>query len=154
MRLLLIVMAVLFAGFAAVGAQMFFKNRKTPANLGVKNGRLAPMPGSPNAVSSQTDVKDKIVAPFPFKEENLAASKAAVKKILKRYGGIEIKTETDDYIHAVSTTGTMKFRDDLEFYFDARDKVVHFRSASRVGYSDMGLNKQRYRSLVDLYRKV
>ena len=59
--------------------------------------------------------------------------------------------EEQKYFHAVSTTITMKYHDDLEFYFDEQAGLVHFRSASRVGYSDRGLNRERYNRLIDLY---
>lgn len=57
-----------------------------------------------------------------------------------------IKDEKN-YIHAVFKTGGMKFKDDAEFYFDERNKLIHFRSASRVGYSDIGLNRKRYNKI-------
>jgi uncharacterized protein (DUF1499 family) len=133
-----------------VSLQMFFKNKKIPENIGVREGKLAPVPSSPNAVSSQTDVREKHVAPLPFKG-GLKISKAALKAVLEQYGGVEIISESDHYIHAVSTTRWMKFKDDLEFYFDSDEEKIHFRSASRVGYSDLGLNRKRYQRLRELY---
>ncbi len=131
-------------------AVFFYKNLKTPENLGVSNGELAPLPSSPNAVSSQTNMEDKKVAPFPFKK-TLEETKIAIKKALQAYGGIDIVKEQSNYIHAVSTTPLLHFNDDLEFYFDENARCVQFRSASRTGYSDMGLNKKRYEHLMDLY---
>jgi uncharacterized protein (DUF1499 family) len=48
----------------------------------------------------------------------------------------------------------MRFHDDLEFYFDDENKFVHFRSSSRIGYSDMGLNRARYKSLMESYKSL
>ncbi len=45
----------------------------------------------------------------------------------------------------------MRFKDDLEFLFDEKEKLVHFRSESRLGHSDLGLNRKRYNELVNLY---
>ena len=146
MKVLLLI-PVLIAGIAI---SMVVKNAKAPSNLGVTNGRLAPVPKTPNAVSSQTDDPKKRVAPFPFKG-NLNATKARIKEILQAYGNKEIRSETVDYIHAVNTSPTMKFKDDLEFYFVEKEGIVHFRSASRTGYSDLGLNRERYNRLVELY---
>ena len=56
-----------------------------------------------------------------------------------------------DYIYAISTTRRMKFKDDLEFFFDEQAELIHFRSASRVGYSDRGLNRDRYNELSKRY---
>jgi uncharacterized protein (DUF1499 family) len=130
---------------------MIVKNMRIPSNLGVNQGKLAPMPKSPNAVSSQSEDPEKKVEPFPFKG-TLNESKEQIKKALEAYGNVRIVTEEEQYIHAVCTTGTMKYHDDLEFYFNEKESVIHFRSASRVGYSDMGLNRERYERLSELLR--
>ena len=150
MRVLIIVLAILFLLVLAMAISMALQNSRIPSNIGVKQGVLAPLPSSPNAVSSQTDDPEKRVDPFPFKG-SLAETKDAIKQALSAYGDIEIKEEGPDYIHAVSTTARMKYNDDLEFYFDQENRLVHFRSASRVGYSDMGLNRERYEKLLELY---
>jgi uncharacterized protein (DUF1499 family) len=41
----------------------------------------------------------------------------------------------------------MRFVDDVEFLFDDTNKKIHVRSASRVGYSDMGVNRKRVEEL-------
>ena len=146
MKIIYLILVVI----AVVILFMAIKNMKTPAGLGMLDGRLMPLPKSPNAVSSQTEDMNKKVDPLPFKD-SLNQTKESIKNALHSYGGIEIVNETTDYIHAVSTTGRMKFNDDLEFYFDHKAGLVHFRSASRVGYSDMGVNKERYNRLKSLY---
>ena len=128
---------------------MVVKNMITPSNLGVNQGKLAEMPKSPNAVSSQSDDPEKKVAPIPFKGD-LNDSKEWIKQALEAYGNIRIVREEGNYIHAVSTTSKMKYHDDLEFYFDEESTLIHYRSASRIGYSDMGLNRERYESLLEL----
>jgi uncharacterized protein (DUF1499 family) len=131
---------------------MAVKNARTPQGLGVNEGQLAALPGTPNAVSSQTGDTEKRVDPFPFKGD-IKETKRMIKQALQDYGNIEIEAETDSYIHAVSTTRKMKYHDDLEFYFDEKDQVVHFRSASRVGKSDLGLNSDRYNHLMESYKQ-
>lgn len=143
----LTIVAVIFVMLVAYGA---FKNMRVPEGLGVSDGRLAPVPSSPNAVSSQTDEVKKKVAPLAFKL-SLAESVAAIDKALKEYGNIKIIKRDAHYIHAVATTGIMRFNDDLEFYFDEASQMIHFRSASRLGYSDMGLNRKRYERIAELY---
>ena len=150
MRILLIVLIVIVVLIGGVSIMMIVKNQKTPENLGVTSGKLAPVPSSPNAVSSQTDIEEKRVDPLPFKSD-LDSSKAAVLKALGEYGDIEVMSDSKNYIYAVHTTKTMRYRDDLEFYFDEGEQVVHFRSASRVGYSDRGLNRERYNKLAEIY---
>ena len=126
------------------------KNNAVPTTLGVKEGALAPLPDSPNAVSSQTDQADKRVEPFPY-SGTLDQTKALVKKAAADFGGARILTEEPDYLHMVFTVPFIPFKDDVEFFFSERDRVVHYRSASRVGYSDLGVNRKRYERLRNLY---
>lgn len=131
---------------------MVVKNNLTPKNLGVNNGKLSKMPNKPNAVSSQTDDKDKKVEVLEFKE-NLEDSKEHVIMAIKTYGNAKIIKNENNYIYAVFTTGKMKYHADVEFYFDESEKLIQFRSASRIGYSDMGLNRERYNKLIEVYNK-
>ncbi|MFT7527048.1 MAG: hypothetical protein ACI9LY_002200, partial [Arenicella sp.] len=66
-------------------------------------------------------------------------------------GGNAIENETDSYVYSVFTTRLMRFKDDVEFYIDEAHQLVHFRSASRVGHSDLGANRKRYQSFKELY---
>ena len=149
MKVILIASAIVVTIIAVV-IFMLWKNTTIPSGLGVRNEKMAPLPTTPNAVSSQTADEEKKVTPFPFKGD-IQQTKEAIKQALLAYKNIEIYAEDQNYIHAISTTGTMKYHDDLEFYFDEQAGLVHFRSASRVGYSDMGLNRERYNRLKDLY---
>ncbi len=129
------------------------KNSAVPPNLGVKDGMLAPLPDSPNAVSSQTDQVDKRVEPFPYSGD-LAQTKSLVKKATAEFGGAQILVEKPDYLHLVFTVSLIPFKDDVEFFFSEKDRVVHYRSASRVGYSDLGVNRKRYERLRNLYEQA
>lgn len=149
MKILLVILVVILIA----GLQMFIKNSVTPKNLGVENDMLAPVPKSPNAVSSQSTLDDYYVEPLPMKADVLL-TKIALLRAVEIYGNSEVIIEEDHYIHIVFTTPRMKFRDDLELYIDEVLGVVHYRSASRVGYSDMGLNRQRYDDIVKLYEGI
>ena len=131
---------------------MLVKNNIVPKNIGVENGKLAQIPNKPNAVSSQTDEEDKKVEALEFKV-NLEDSKEKLLKSIQDYGNAKIIKNEKNYIYAIFTTGKMKYHDDVEFYFDENAKLIHFRSASRIGYSDMGLNRERYNKLRELYYK-
>lgn len=136
---------------AANFGRIYWQNSQVPT-LGVTDGKLAPISKKPNNVSTQTDVDEKRVTPWPFKgsqEETMAAIKAAVNT----YGGATVQTETADYLYVIFTTSLMKYHDDAEFWLDAENQVVHFRSASRAGYSDMGLNRKRFDALTELYNQ-
>jgi uncharacterized protein (DUF1499 family) len=55
----------------------------------------------------------------------------------------KVITDTGDYIHAEFTSRLFRFVDDVEFSFDDTNKLINFRSASRKGYSDLGVNRKR-----------
>ncbi len=140
---------ILVAGLIAF---MVYKNNVTPSYLGLHNGQFSPVPSSPNAVSSQTDIEEKQVEPLPF--TSIVDAKKNVKRTLAQLSGNRIETEKSNYIHIVFTTETMKYHDDVELYFDEKAKLIHYRSQSRVGYSDRGLNKQRYQQFSELYTQL
>ena len=118
--------------------------------LGVTNGNLANLPNSPNAVSSQTSQAAKQVNALPLKA-SVEQTKASVINCLAKMGGNQIAAQTDDYIHTVFSS-IFGFKDDAKFYIDAAAGQLHFRSASRVGYSDMGANLKRYKAFSELYQ--
>jgi uncharacterized protein (DUF1499 family) len=150
MNLFLKILGVIIVLILLMVVKMIVDNNKTPKTIGVNNGKLAAMPNSPNAVSSQATEKEKKVEPLEFKGD-IDESKEAILEIIKSMGNVNIIENKEDYIYAVFTTEKMKYKDDVEFYFDKKSKVIHFRSASRVGYSDMGLNKQRYEDIKKVY---
>ena len=133
-------------------AYMIIKNNSAP-ELGHDNGRLKELSNKPNGVSTQTSQSEKKVMPIPFKED-LETTKAAIIEASKAFGTFEIVEESETYIRMVFITGTMKYKDDVEFYFDTENSQVEYRSQSRVGYSDMGLNKDRYKAIVNKYESM
>ncbi|MAT95807.1 MAG: hypothetical protein CL608_01470 [Anaerolineaceae bacterium] len=113
-----------------------------PDNLGVENGRLAPCPSSPNCVSTQATDEEHGIAPIAYAGETSAAH-ATILAILQADPQFTIITNTPTYIHAEARSSLWKFIDDVEFFFDEADSLIHFRSAARLGYGDAGVNRQR-----------
>ena len=146
-KILLAILMLIAVAFSAI----YFQNSRAP-ELGVVSGKLMELGSRPNSVASQTADEQKRVLPLAMKESAEATHKA-IKAAIKQYGGAEIITETSDYIYAVFTTPLMKYHDDVEFYIDSIAQQVHFRSSSRAGYSDRGLNRQRYEALAMSYEK-
>ena len=110
------------------------KSQKGKAK-GVVNGYLAEPSSAPNCVSSEIDVQpEKKVAP-------LNGSLAEIKTAIIATGGT-ITSETDSYLSATYMSKLFKFIDDVEIRHD-KDNIWHIRSASRVGYSDRGVNHKR-----------
>ncbi|NIB41636.1 DUF1499 domain-containing protein [Pseudomaricurvus alkylphenolicus] len=132
------------------GCSLLAQNLTAPSHLGHQNGQLAPMPDKPNAVSTQTDQTDKRVEPLPARGSR-EATMVAVVAVLEAMGGNEIQRQDGPYLYSVFTTPVMRYRDDVEFYIDEANGVLHFRSQSRAGYSDMGVNRKRYEQFRELY---
>jgi uncharacterized protein (DUF1499 family) len=113
-----------------------------PKNVGVVNGRLQPCPGKPNCVCScDTDPRHRI-APLSF----TGPWEAARDRLLSVVQGMpRTRVVADDgpYLWIECTSLICRFVDDLEFLFDPAAGVIHVRSASRVGRSDLGVNRQR-----------
>jgi uncharacterized protein (DUF1499 family) len=119
---------------------------KRPRHLGVDNGRLTPPPRKPNCVSSQAEPGDTVhyVTPLSFKGD----AKAALKKLAQIIDDMprtQIIESKATYLYAEFSTPLLGFTDDVEFYCDG--KVIHVRSASRLGYSDLGANRKRIEAI-------
>jgi uncharacterized protein (DUF1499 family) len=123
----------------ALGVMSCASQNKRPPGLTAE--RLAPCPGSPNCVSSEEATGTSRVDPLVFTAPPEQAW-ASLKRALQHMGG-SIEQEEGDYLWATFKTRTFRFVDDVEFRLDAAGQQIQLRSASRVGYSDMGLNRKR-----------
>ncbi|NJL03161.1 MAG: DUF1499 domain-containing protein [Spirulinaceae cyanobacterium SM2_1_0] len=121
---------------------------KRPTNLGVKNGKLKACPGTPNCVNSQSQDSQAKIAPLP------AAPLADLRKVVEAMERTKIIKMTDNYLYAEFKSKLMGFIDDVEFYLDPAAKVIHVRSASRLGQSDLGANRQRVEMIREQLREM
>ncbi|TFE02939.1 DUF1499 domain-containing protein [Jeotgalibacillus salarius] len=119
-------------------------------NERLKNGQLLPLSDKPNNVSTQTDDSEKRLEPLPYRGSR-DESKQRLKSILESMDKIVIKNENENMIYAIETSSFFKFKDDVDFLFSDDEQVIHYRSASRVGHSDFGVNKKRMKTIRDLY---
>lgn len=132
-----------------------------PSNIGKKvtdtTGRsqttLAPCPDKPNCITSYIHNKDRDhYLPALRTKEFTSKVRAKLLEHLKQESRVKIIKSTESYIHAEYTSLVFRFVDDLELYF-AQEGVIHFRSAARTGYSDLGVNKRRVQALGKLIKK-
>ena len=114
--------------------------------LGVTEGKLSPCPESPNCVSSQSSDPSHFVEPLAYSDTQPTA-KMRLVKIIQSMPRSQIISTTDNYIHVEFTSLIFRFVDDVEFLFDGEQKLIHVRSASRVGYSDLGANRNRVEAI-------
>jgi uncharacterized protein (DUF1499 family) len=117
---------------------------KRPANLGVKDGRLAPCKPTPNCVSSQADPADRehYIAPIAFR-----GPMRALRQAVEAMPRATVISANGNYLYAEYRTRLMRYVDDVELYYDAPAGLVHVRSASRLGRRDFGVNRRRIEEL-------
>ncbi len=111
-----------------------------PNNLGVRDGRLTECPGSPNCVSSQAVGERHRMAPLVFSDDPAQAF-ARLKQMLDRREDTTIIEERPGYLRVEFRTTL--FVDDGEFLLEGEHRLIQVRSASRLGYSDLGKNRSR-----------
>ena len=136
-------LAVLFVGCAG----------SRPARLGVTEGKFIPCPDSPNCVSSQSPDQSHAIEPLSYKGTPSEA-RARLLAVIKSRKRTNIVTEQEHYIHAEFTSAVFRFVDDAEFYVDNTQKVIHVRSAARLGYYDFAVNRKRMETIRQLFNKV
>jgi len=115
------------------------------------NGKLRPCPGTPNCVSSESSNPAEKIEPFTIKGSPEQAW-SALKTIITEQGGI-VHTEEKEYLWSTFTIPLFGFIDDVEFRLSAKEGVIHVRSASRLGFSDLGVNRGRVEQLRTVFQK-
>jgi uncharacterized protein (DUF1499 family) len=116
-----------------------------PPEAPLVDGRLRPCPDRPNCVSSEEEKASARVAPLTFQGPPEAAWQA-LKEAIRDAGG-QIRQEEEQYLRATFTSRVFHFVDDAEFRMVAADHLIHVRSAARLGYSDLGVNRKRVEKL-------
>ena len=133
----LVLIAILIAGGCS--------GEQPPASLGVNQGQLAPCPDSPNCVSSQAADENRWVHPLRYQGER-ARARAQLLAVLDGMDRAEIVQADESYIHAQFRSAVFGFVDDVEFYFNPPG-TIQMRSASRTGYDDFGVNRERVETI-------
>lgn len=125
---------------AIPGASSLFAGKQP--NLGLEDGQLSPCPDSPNCVASQNADVDHAIAPLSYQTDRETA-RDIVLKVLSVVPRTQVVEQTDNYIRFESSSRLLGFVDDGEFYFPKDEAVIHLRSASRLGKSDLEVNRRR-----------
>ena len=120
---------------------------RRPANLGARDGRLAPCKRSPNCVCSQADPADRehYIAPLAF-----AGAIAELRRAIEALPRVTVIREAPEYLYAEFRTPLLRYVDDVEFL--KAGSLVHVRSASRLGRRDFGVNRRRVEAIRVLIR--
>ncbi|MDO9616099.1 MAG: DUF1499 domain-containing protein [Pseudomonas sp.] len=115
-----------------------------PDNLGIHNGQLSACPDSPNCVNSQASDARHAIAPLPLKGST-EETQAHLKALLSEESRVSLVEEAPGYLRAEFSSKLMRFVDDVEFMIGA--SAVDVRSASRLGYADFDVNRERIERL-------
>ncbi len=143
--LLAVVAIVVGINIATSGKLTLFAGTR-PDNLGVYSGRLAPCPSSPNCVSSYSQNAEHGITSLSYDSEPAMAI-ANLKQIIESMPRTDIIKEDENYLYAEFTSKIMGYVDDVEFYVDKDANVIQVRSASRLGESDLGVNRKRVETI-------
>lgn len=111
-------------------------------------GAFFQCPASPNCVSTEASASDLKHYVKPFKtvdgsEETWLKIKATVLSLPR----INIVKEDEYYLKAKIKSAVFRFVDDLDMSFSPATKTLSLKSASNVGYSDLGVNRKRVEGL-------
>ena len=140
----------------ACGGLWFLAQRSAQVEpeLGLVDGRLRPVSAKPNAVCSEAGTpEDARVEPLRFQGSGEAALRA-LGTLVESGERAEVVTSQAGYLHVVFRTALFGFHDDFEARLDPEASVLHVRSASRVGHSDLGANRRRIETLRERWKQT
>jgi len=144
MKLALITLGVLLIAYALARVLVVYAS-PTPVTLYSGEGDLTPCPSSPNCVSSvDTDTSFAIAGVT----DDATAMFKHLQSAIRSRGDARVVQQTAHYLHAEFKTRWMGYIDDVEVLLIPEREILQLKSASRLGYSDMGANRKRIASLM------
>lgn len=135
----------------SLGVQSAMARR--PANLGLVEGRLRPCPDKPNCVCTADSDQQHKIEPLRF-AGSPAEAMQKLKSVIGNMPRTSVVTADDNYLHVEFKSLLFRFVDDVEFAIEPDSRQIQFRSASRVGYSDFGVNRRRMESIRAAFDKL
>lgn len=138
--IILILILILVSFFVVRFIKLGKQSQDMKPTLGLNNGTLQGCGEKPNCVSCFAKDNEKQIDPITITHPKIEFI-TKLKKIISDQPSAKIISETENYLHIEFKSQLFGFIDDVEFHFP-EDKLF-MRSASRVGYSDMGQNRKR-----------
>lgn len=131
-----------------LGMALLSLTGKRPTNIGVRGGSLAPVPDSPNAVATFAEKESQKMQPIKMSRMSDGQMIEQIREVIESMPRSKVIKANDNYLYAEFRSLIFRFTDDVEFLVDETEGLVHFRSASRVGHSDLGKNRSRMEAIV------
>jgi len=108
-------------------------------------GNFTDCPKKPNCVSTKNSYSKSYIEPIRYTGSRVEAIKILFMT-LESFENSRVKNKKDNYIYVEFVSKLFGFVDDVEFYFN-KPGIIEYRSASRIGYSDLGVNRNRMESI-------
>ncbi len=142
LRITLTVVAILTA-VVLVRFAMLGQGSKAGQAPGLVSGSLSPCPDKPNCVCSEFDEDAAhYIAPLDHAGVSAQSAMGELLQFIEDLGG-DVVVSNDEYLAATFSSSLFGFVDDVEYRLDPSQKRIQIRSASRVGHSDLGVNRKR-----------
>ncbi|HFE38384.1 MAG TPA: DUF1499 domain-containing protein [Gammaproteobacteria bacterium] len=146
----MLIVILLIAGLTGFIFLSYSSRSKTPPGLVLS--RLSHCPDKPNCVCSEENKNDSHdITPISLPPDiSHATLIQRIISVLSDMGG-SIISHNDSYVAATFTSPIFRFIDDFEIRIDHEKQRLHIRSASRLGYSDFGVNKKRAETFKSMF---
>lgn len=122
-------------------------------DLGVVRGALTPCGSKPNCVCSQGSPAERTVAALAVGSDAPAVAMDRARDCVESLPRVVLVEAKPAYARYECCTQLFRFADDVELLLDESAGVIHVRSSSRVGYSDMGVNRRRVEEIRGKYAR-
>lgn len=126
-----------------------------PSKTGMNGTQFQPCSTNPNSVSSMASKTDgtHYIEPLSY-SGSLDQAQQRLMEVLQAMERVTLIKQTPQYWYFTFQTALLKFTDDVEFYFPAKEKTIQMRSASRIGYSDWGVNRKRLEQVRERFESM
>ncbi len=152
-RWLVLLSVLILVGSGLLAGQAMLSHSRPNQDLRPTAGKLPACPDTPNCISTQATRADQKMDPIKVSGDPDQAFQRLVK-LLQGQTRTRLVEQTADYAHFEFTTLVFRFVDDVQLLLDRDQGVIHFRSASRVGHSDLGTNRRRMTTLVNKFESL
>jgi len=152
-RWFLLLSILVLIGSGLLAGQAMLSHSPPNQELRPSAGRLPACPESPNCVSTQATRADQKMEPIRVSGDPAEAFQRLVK-LVQGQTRTKLVEQTENYAHFECSTLVFRFVDDVQFLLDREEGLIHFRSASRVGHSDLGTNRRRMTSIVKKFESL
>lgn len=133
----MILVPTLIFGFMIRFSYLGTESKNIKPKIGLENAMLKKCPEKPNCINSfYPEDKEHYIAPL-----ELALDINQIESKLNAYPEFQLIKKDQKYMYYINESKIFGFIDDIEIYLT--NSKVYFRSASRVGYSDLGANLKR-----------